>query len=167
MVLLSNKALDDYDAEINRLQSQILFVEKQKQLVNDYKTRVLSLLSIFEQVPNEIVCVIFEFACTDNFLQEYPWPLDEEEPAVELTSPAIACLPTLTISAVCNRWRSLDLASPSLWSHLRLESAPATASDVQGDFMSTLQLYLDRSVDTPLMIYELQKLYTPVAPHLH
>ncbi|KAE9408849.1 hypothetical protein BT96DRAFT_913564 [Gymnopus androsaceus JB14] len=78
---------------------------------------------------------------------------------MKLTLPAIAYLPTLAISAVCTRWRSLTLASPSLWSHLRLETAPdriRTVLDMQahcqGGFMSTLQLYLDRSVDTPLMI---------------
>ncbi|KAE9408848.1 hypothetical protein BT96DRAFT_913563 [Gymnopus androsaceus JB14] len=118
---------------------------------NHYKPP--DLLSPFLDIPNEIVCVIFELACTDNFLQEYPWPLDQErEPAVKLTLPVITYLPTLAISAVCTRWRSLALASPSLWSHLSLETTPATVSDVQGGFTSTLQLYLDRSVDTPLTI---------------
>ena len=125
MVLLSNKALDDYDAKLNRLQSQILFVERftfdsvrlqfgvfstfevcamlhleeilrvdlsddftetaSSNMVHDSSSTDLnhyetdqSLLSPFLESPNEIIRIIFEFTCTDNFLQEYPWPLDRE-----------------------------------------------------------------------------------------
>ncbi|KAE9408847.1 hypothetical protein BT96DRAFT_624547 [Gymnopus androsaceus JB14] len=112
-----------------------------------------SLLSPFLEIPNEIVYVIFELACADNFLQDYPWPLSSEPP-IKLTLPVIAYLPTLAISAVCTRWRSLALASPILWSQIRVESASRKdkVSDTQSGFISTLKLYLKRSVDTPLSI---------------
>ncbi|KAE9393876.1 hypothetical protein BT96DRAFT_209677 [Gymnopus androsaceus JB14] len=102
----------------------------------------------FEQLPNEILYLIFESSCTDNLIQEYPWPSER------LSLPAIAYLPALAISAVCTRWRSLALASPGLWSQFRLEIAPIekTTVDTQSGFISTLQFYLTRSADSPLQI---------------
>ncbi|KAE9395443.1 hypothetical protein BT96DRAFT_146412 [Gymnopus androsaceus JB14] len=155
-ILLSEKDLEDYDTEIARLQSQLISVREQRKRLDDYKTQLQWLLSPLREVPNEILFIIFELACTDNFLQEYPWPMDKyysREPVTKPFLPIITYLPSLAISAVCTRWRSLMLASPSLWSDLRLETVPnETVSDVQSGFMSTLRLYLDRSVDAPLRI---------------
>ncbi|KAE9408968.1 hypothetical protein BT96DRAFT_1013116 [Gymnopus androsaceus JB14] len=89
-------------------------------------------------------------------LEEYPRPLDAEDPPTGLSLPVIAYLPALAISAVCTRWHSIALASPRLWSRFRLEIAPKeemTADlDRQKGFISTLQLYLDRSANSPLLI---------------
>ncbi|KAE9408955.1 hypothetical protein BT96DRAFT_787040, partial [Gymnopus androsaceus JB14] len=151
LILLSEKDLDDYDTEIVHLQSQIVYVQEQKKLLNEYKTGLQSLLSPFRKLPNEILCIIFELACTDNLLQEYPWPNP-----TELSLPVITNVPALAISAVCTRWRSLALASPRLWSQFRLEIAPKEETTVDLDrqrgFISTLQLFLDRSANSPLQI---------------
>ncbi|KAE9408948.1 hypothetical protein BT96DRAFT_913629 [Gymnopus androsaceus JB14] len=115
------------------------------------------LLSPFQQLPNEILGLIFESACTDNLLQQYPWPTVRKwcgEPPTKLSLPVIAYLPALAISAVCTRWRFLALASPRIWSQIRVEIAPRgeVMSTTQSGFRSTLQLYLDRSADSPLLI---------------
>ncbi|KAE9408935.1 hypothetical protein BT96DRAFT_627294 [Gymnopus androsaceus JB14] len=156
LILLSEKDFDDYDAEIARLQSQLISVREQRKRLDDYNTQLRSLLSSFREIPNEILCIIFEWACTDNLLQEYPWPLDSEPPT-QLSLPFIAYLPALAISAVCTRWRSLALSSPGIWSQFRLEISPIaskaeTMSNARSGFISTLQLYLDRSANSPLMI---------------
>ncbi|KAE9408921.1 hypothetical protein BT96DRAFT_985249 [Gymnopus androsaceus JB14] len=116
-------------------------------------------LSPFQQLPNEMLSLIFEPACMDNLIQEYPWPLFWEEPPTQLTLPAIAYLPALAISAVCTRWRSLALSSPGIWSQFRLEIAPIAPKpemmhmlNARSGLISTLQLYLDRSADSPLII---------------
>ncbi|KAE9391542.1 hypothetical protein BT96DRAFT_1001201 [Gymnopus androsaceus JB14] len=111
--------------------------------LNDCKTDLHSLpISSFEQLPNEILCVIFELACTDNLLQQHPWPIWDIWSG------------NLAISAICTRWRFLALASLRLWSQLRMEIAPKgqAMSNTQSRFLSTLQLYLDRSADSPLLV---------------
>ncbi|KAE9391551.1 hypothetical protein BT96DRAFT_303606 [Gymnopus androsaceus JB14] len=125
--------------------------DSSKILENNHETDILP--SPFQQLPNEIICPIFESACTDNLLQQYPWPV-REEPPTELSLPVIAYLPALAISAVCTRWRFLALESPRLWSRFNLEIAPDSEEDldVQSGFRLTLQLYLDRSADSPLHI---------------
>ncbi|KAE9382946.1 hypothetical protein BT96DRAFT_140724 [Gymnopus androsaceus JB14] len=72
----------------------------------------------------------------------------------KLSLPVITYLPALAISAVCARWRFLALASPRIWSQIRVETAPKgeAMSNMQSGFQSTLQLYLDRSADSPLLI---------------
>lgn len=159
MILLSEKDLDDYDAEITRLQSQITYAQTQKQRLQEYKaTLVQSLLSPF-RFPNEILFMVLESACENNLLQEYPWGLESEQPRTLLSSPAITYLPALAISSVCIQWRSLTLALPQLWSRIRVETAPAMfecdpqeVSNVGSGFIKTLQLYLDRSANDPLII---------------
>ncbi|KAE9391555.1 hypothetical protein BT96DRAFT_303686 [Gymnopus androsaceus JB14] len=102
------------------------------------------------QLPSELLSLIFELACTENLLQEYPWESEYNEAPTELSSPVISYLPALAISAVCLQWRSLALNLPSLWSRLKLEILEnSTAPDA---FMDTLRLYLERSAQTPLFL---------------
>ncbi|KAE9387979.1 hypothetical protein BT96DRAFT_981216 [Gymnopus androsaceus JB14] len=138
-----------------RIESQAIDAQAQKKRLYDYKTQLSSLLSPIRHIPNEILCLIFEFACTENFLQEYPWPSNLVVRPTEVASPVMTYLPALAISAVCKRWRDLGLVSNHLWSRLKLEilhveenselaeTAPDMhASDTHGGFISTLQLYL-------------------------
>ncbi|KAE9388736.1 hypothetical protein BT96DRAFT_778739, partial [Gymnopus androsaceus JB14] len=63
MLVLSDRDLDDYESEVDRLQSRIVYVEAQKQRLLDYKTKLRSLLSPTRRFPNEILGRIFEFTC--------------------------------------------------------------------------------------------------------
>lgn len=160
MMSLCNEDLDDYDAEIMRLQSQIGHVQAQRKRVIDYKTQIYFLCSSFRRFPNEVLCLIFESTCTENVLREYPWPYDTEEPCTYFSLPVVTNLPALVVSAVCTRWRSLALASPTLWSQIRLEisllerrnDSHTVSKTLDGGFMRTTQLYLDRSANAPLSI---------------
>lgn len=102
-------------------------------------------------IPIEILCIIFEWTCTEN-LQDYLWRLNSTgEPIINTTISTVTNFPALAISAVCTRWHSIALSSPSLWSQFRVEIAHETGSG-GGRFLSILRLYLDRSAGAPLMI---------------
>lgn len=150
IISLCDEDLDDYDAEIIHLQNQIVHLQTQRIRLYDYKIQLQSSFSLFRQLPNEILCIIFESTCTENLLQEFPWP-PSHEPVTHLSLPAITYLPALAISAVCTQWRSIALASPRLWSQLRLETGRSEKA-LDGGFITTLKLYLDRSVDAPLVL---------------
>lgn len=106
-----------------------------------------------DQLPLEVLTLIFDLVCSQNLLQEYQYDGTElmpHEPSTTLSSPVIAYLPALAASAVCVRWRALCLVLPGLWARLKLEIVEiATASN---GFMATLQLYLERSAETPLYL---------------
>ncbi|KAE9406621.1 hypothetical protein BT96DRAFT_223414 [Gymnopus androsaceus JB14] len=112
MLLLSDRDLENYESEIIRLKSQIFYVEAQKKRLQDYKVKLRSLMSPIRQLPNETLGRIFEFACNENLLQQYPWLDPDNPPPTALLSPLLRHLPTLAISAVCARWRSLTLSTP-------------------------------------------------------
>lgn len=95
IISLCNEDLDDYDAQIVRLQNEILHLQARKERLRGYKTLVQSSLSLFRKLPNEILCIIFESACTENLLQD-PWPPIH----TDCFLPAIAYLPSLALSAV-------------------------------------------------------------------
>ncbi|KAE9386366.1 hypothetical protein BT96DRAFT_1006156 [Gymnopus androsaceus JB14] len=102
---------------------------------------------LIDRLANELLSLIFDFTCEENLLQEYP---RTNEKPTGLTSPVISYLPALAISAVCARWRSLALALPDLWARLKLKiTEEQTILDA---FMATLQLCLDRSAQTPLVL---------------
>ncbi|KAF9059857.1 hypothetical protein BDP27DRAFT_443226 [Rhodocollybia butyracea] len=71
-----------------------------------------------------------------------------------MTSPVITYLPTMAISSVCSRWRTLALASPSLWANLAVEIY-ATTVDIEEalvGFVDTVARYLERSGDWPFAL---------------
>ncbi|KAE9386333.1 hypothetical protein BT96DRAFT_928261 [Gymnopus androsaceus JB14] len=125
------KDLEDCDAEIDRLQSRILVLQNQRRLLERYRTHSCSLRSPVRKIPNETVQQIFDYACGMN----------------KLTSKKFRDMPTLTISNVCLRWRSLVKACPALWSriHFKMESVPSHN-------FSVLDLYLESSQQSPLII---------------
>ncbi|KAE9399104.1 hypothetical protein BT96DRAFT_1019715 [Gymnopus androsaceus JB14] len=59
--------------------------------------------SRINELANELLCLIFEFVCEENFLQEYPWLSTQHEAPTQLSSPVISYLPALSISAVKTR----------------------------------------------------------------
>lgn len=153
MLLLSNRDLENYESEIIRLKSQILYVESQKKRLHDYRVKLRSLLSPVRQLPNETLGLIFGFACNQNFLQQYPW-LDWDNPSpTKLSSPLFRHLPTLAISTVCKRWRTLAVSSPGLWSTISLEILMHDAAPVMfKGRVAILERYLERSANWPLSI---------------
>ncbi|KAE9397709.1 hypothetical protein BT96DRAFT_62943 [Gymnopus androsaceus JB14] len=161
ILILCDMDLADYDGEIAlQTQSQVIYAQAQRMRLFEYKTQLSGLLSPIRLLPNEILRIVFEFARTENLLQDYPWFSDMGfGPPTKLSSSAIAYLPALAISAVCKRWRVQGLALTHLWSQLRLEISyleeeeeEESWSQTHEGFISTLQLYLGRSVDASLHI---------------
>ncbi|KAE9406603.1 hypothetical protein BT96DRAFT_222752 [Gymnopus androsaceus JB14] len=143
MLLLSDRDLEDYESEIIRLKSQILYVEAQKKRLIDYKQRLRSLLSPTRRLPNETLGRVFEFACDENLFQE-------RHLSTRVSPSLLSRLPALAISTVCTRWRSLAISSPSLWSKIR-QKIRSDALVTSGQ-LSTLELYWERSAEHPLFI---------------
>ncbi|KIK53321.1 hypothetical protein GYMLUDRAFT_49340 [Collybiopsis luxurians FD-317 M1] len=143
--------LEDYETEVVQLQSQILLLQQKRQHIKTYMTNARSLLSPVRRVPNEILGVIFEYACNQNLIQEFPWSLDDNPPPTELTSPAISFLPALSISSTCSRWHSIAKSS-NLWSNLRLE-VTTKFPGLLDPTMNIIQMFLTRSAERLLDIH--------------
>ncbi|KAE9390259.1 hypothetical protein BT96DRAFT_352140 [Gymnopus androsaceus JB14] len=145
ILLLCDRDIDDYEVEVARLRSQILYIQTQQGRLKHHKQNLRSLLSPSRWIPNEILSYIFELACDRNLLQDFP----HSSPPTKLTSPIITYLPAMSMSMVSARWRMLSLSLPGLWSQLKLEIAlPKTSQK----FISMLKLFLERSRDHPLQL---------------
>ncbi|KAE9406610.1 hypothetical protein BT96DRAFT_971859 [Gymnopus androsaceus JB14] len=150
MLVLADKDLEYYESETIRLRSQTDHVEAQKNYILDCRIKLRWILSRFRQLPNELLLLIFEFACEWNLLQEHPW-LDNIPPSTKIGSSPLSHLPALAITAVCTRWRTLALSSPILWSKIKLELSLQAANN--SGFTSILKLYLERSANSPLFLF--------------
>lgn len=152
-LLLCDKDYDDYEMEVTRLQSQILFIRGQQKRLKEHRQTLQSLCSPIRKLPNEILGSIFEAQSSQpNLLQEHPWCLQSQQPQTTVSSP-ISFLPALSASAVCTRWREAALSTPSLWSRLKLEITSCAKSPKQSNaFTDLLDLYLQRSKSCPLDI---------------
>ncbi|KAJ4465104.1 hypothetical protein C8R41DRAFT_110383 [Lentinula lateritia] len=135
---LCDRDVDDYETKLAYLRSQIIYIETQRARVIDHKIELVSLLSPIRKLPNEILGIIFDFACYQNLLCN-----SEDKYS------AIRVLPALAISAVSFRWRHLALSSSRLWSTLNLEFSVAA---IAAEFMLKLKLYLERSGNSPLFL---------------
>ncbi|KAF9073305.1 hypothetical protein BDP27DRAFT_1289483 [Rhodocollybia butyracea] len=133
-----------------------------------------SILSPMRRLPNESLLRIFEYVCDENFLQSYPW--NDFAPPTKLTFPVIVYLPTMAISSVCFRWRELALSSPGLWASLIVQTCSIPSSQVKSlvGFISTLELFLERSGDWPLRLAldtrgdkEMDYFLAPLTRHTH
>lgn len=132
ILIHSDKDVEDFDAEISRLKTRLIYIEAQKKLVHQNRVILRSLLSPIRRLDREVLRVIFGHVCDD----------------LSSDKPLFTHLPALPISAVCARWRSLVLSFPVLWSNLRVDITP-TMSDM---LESTLELCLRRSTDSPLSL---------------
>ncbi|KAE9408340.1 hypothetical protein BT96DRAFT_970682 [Gymnopus androsaceus JB14] len=149
LLSLAEQDSKDYKAELVRLRSQITHIEAQQVRLENYRRQLQFLISALRRLPNETLAHIFDYACKENLLQEFPWHDDDESsPPTRLTSPVITYLPTIAISSVCSRWRGLALSYPSLWSNLKVEIC--MTSEQSNGFIAILDRYLEVSGNAPL-----------------
>ncbi|KAE9403075.1 hypothetical protein BT96DRAFT_1017158 [Gymnopus androsaceus JB14] len=152
MVILCDKDLEGYEVELMRLQSQMLFIREQHMRLRAHRAKLHSFTSPVRKTPNEILALIFDYACEVNLLQEeVPRTIEAGDRITTLTSPIISYLPALSLSATCTRWCSVAKSFSSLWSRLRLEivSGETPASPA---FVSMVEFFLMRSNQHPLEI---------------
>ncbi|KAF5392990.1 hypothetical protein D9757_001160 [Collybiopsis confluens] len=146
---LNNAELDlqDYEAEINRLEARVLFLSTQKKRLREYADRVKTLLSPIRKLPNELLRKVFDLNCEVNHF------MVSELPVSTVFSSRRA--PAMAISHVCSRWRKHALAMPDIWSRIALEwSVDADGEDEvswkDDDDTFPLSLSLTRSLSRPL-----------------
>ncbi|KAE9402717.1 hypothetical protein BT96DRAFT_537857 [Gymnopus androsaceus JB14] len=63
MIILCDGDLEDYEADLMPLRSQILFIEEQQARLKAYKARLRSLASPIRKLPNEVLASIFDSVC--------------------------------------------------------------------------------------------------------
>ncbi|KAF9063253.1 hypothetical protein BDP27DRAFT_1271092, partial [Rhodocollybia butyracea] len=141
---LADKDIEDHDSEVDRLQTQIVFVQGEKKRLETQRAKLRSLLSPVRKLPNETLLHILQYVCRENVLQSSTLGLWTYPPA-------------MAISSVCSRWRELALVSPSLWANLTVEmntAARARGENLTGfvTFVDTVTRYLARSGDWPLRL---------------
>ncbi|KIK55601.1 hypothetical protein GYMLUDRAFT_264107 [Collybiopsis luxurians FD-317 M1] len=110
-----------------------------------------SYLPAIQNLPNEILCLIFDYAVQWNDFRYTDNLTRPTYPAAR----SIPHLPALTFSSVCSRWRSTSVTFPILWSRLRIitNSWELEASGSRYDaYVATINLFLSRSSVSPLVI---------------
>ncbi|KAE9401164.1 hypothetical protein BT96DRAFT_974930 [Gymnopus androsaceus JB14] len=116
------KDLETYSSEISLLQSELLLIEKKKERLKDQLEGCRSLLAPIRRVPDDILGTVFSNLCNVG--------PDTEE----IQSAAFR------LSTVCSHWRSIILATPSLWATIAF-SFPLERSSAA----KLVQLHLERS----------------------
>ncbi|KAE9390778.1 hypothetical protein BT96DRAFT_832951, partial [Gymnopus androsaceus JB14] len=91
------KDLEDFATEILRLQSRILFIERQRDCLKCHLKDYGSLISPVRRLPNYILRVVFGYY---NELHKS------------------STLERLRIAGVCSHWRSIIMSTPSFWSRI-------------------------------------------------
>ncbi|KAF9059320.1 hypothetical protein BDP27DRAFT_1341711 [Rhodocollybia butyracea] len=128
-----------YDGDLERLLMKRDCLSSSRQGLIHYAEKLSGLLSPIRRVPNEILCQIFLYCCTENDMTN--------------GKPGEA----LTLSSVCTRFREVAISSPALWSNLTALFPAAEHYDYRNrqqetKLSSLIQLYLDRSKDRPLTL---------------
>ncbi|KIK69382.1 hypothetical protein GYMLUDRAFT_146358, partial [Collybiopsis luxurians FD-317 M1] len=113
--------LDDYSGHISRLVNQLRFLRSQRETAQKQALLLRSLLEPIHRLPNELLSQIFDCVCEDTT-------------AIRGISDA-----PFRLSAVCNRWRSLSLSHPKMWSNICLHYLHGSKLDAPFD------LYVERS----------------------
>ncbi|KAF5375776.1 hypothetical protein D9757_008972 [Collybiopsis confluens] len=148
--ILKNVELDleDYEAEIDRLEAlasdleaRALVLATQKERLLQYASRVKMLLSPIRKLPDELLCDVFDLACGMNYF----WVNRAKTEFSFRDAPAIA------ISSVCSRWRKNAMIMPSIWSRISL-GWDIDTDDWLGETTTPLSLSLTRSLSWPLTI---------------
>ncbi|KAF5368649.1 hypothetical protein D9757_010204 [Collybiopsis confluens] len=138
--------LEDFDAEIARLEHRILLLNTLKERHREYGNQVKMLLSPIRKLPDELLCEVFDLCCGMNhfFVTELP----------VLTAFTLRSAPAMSLSSVCSRWRRNALAMPSIWSRIALGWGAEGGSEGPWGDESTFPLFLSlaRSLSRPLTI---------------
>lgn len=128
-----DKDLEDCDAEISHLQAHIIVLHNQQWLLEEYKSLMHPFNSSIWRLPNEIILLIFHYACTVN----------------ELGSKKVETMPALVISSVCSHWWILTKNCPALWSSICIRLQSAAPKNLS---LPILDLYLRSSHQSPLTL---------------
>ncbi|KAF9256030.1 hypothetical protein L218DRAFT_882733, partial [Marasmius fiardii PR-910] len=122
--------MDEYKAEIERLQTAIYALQSKQNRLKATTDLYRPLLSPIYSMPSEILTMIFKFFCEENVLSRDRLPA------------------AIRLSMVCGRWRDIARSTASLWSSISIGFATWTK-----DFHVLNQLtkrFMRQSKNSPL-----------------
>ncbi len=139
---LAEKDLQDYDAEVHKLQLRVLDLTLQKTRLENHMVKLRSLQAPIRRLPNELLLRIFVFCCDNDYLDDGDGYYDGRAPMA------------VFISQTCIRWRELAQSYSRLWSSfsLTLCSSETDVGFEDGEVVAKLKYYLARSKNHPLYI---------------
>ncbi|KAJ7653037.1 hypothetical protein B0H17DRAFT_865281, partial [Mycena rosella] len=117
-----------YDTEISRVKAQLGRLEADHAALHTHYVTCRGLLSPIRRLPSEILVDIFAL-CAGSFAPECDIGGDGQETPVAIEMSRIAQMPLLTASAVCSRWHTIVMGTPTLWDTVELNSVLWTAPD--------------------------------------
>ncbi|KIK66077.1 hypothetical protein GYMLUDRAFT_957196 [Collybiopsis luxurians FD-317 M1] len=111
------KDVEDYSAEIARLQAKALLLEQKRARLDEYLDRHRSSIAPIWSLPFDILSLVFEYVCSSRVnLNQVDLPLLRA-----LGERRTNTLPQLRLGAVCSLWRSVLRSSPGCWSSFSVE----------------------------------------------
>ncbi|KAJ8092744.1 hypothetical protein PM082_007073 [Marasmius tenuissimus] len=134
------KSLQKYDEEVEDLEQKLRQVKAGRSVVEDNISTCLSALSVCRRLPVEIWEFIFSRYVS---LYAYSFIVDDHNSTHEIIK-----MPTVTISRVCQSWRSIVRGCPALWSTIDLALVGQLDREVRGG----LKLHLENSKEHPLQV---------------
>lgn len=84
----------------------------------------MNLPSLYQILPNEILCQIFWLSLSDSPFEE---PEPQENSDIEMSLPVSMMTTPFTLSTVCHLWREIVRGHPRLWTSVYLVAAPDRA----------------------------------------
>ncbi|KAK7060873.1 hypothetical protein VNI00_000606 [Paramarasmius palmivorus] len=163
---VETKELERLEEDITRIRLTLEDLERRRDALRKTVQRRQSWISPIRRFPVELLGEIFSYACLGVRPDEYSLDISTTiDPKNVLECPFVDCYecettsdneitfkPTLAttcrLSHVCHWWRDIIIASPCLWSSLRLD-----VSRMGEKQENLVQLYLSRSERHPLRIY--------------
>ncbi|ESK91789.1 hypothetical protein Moror_10618 [Moniliophthora roreri MCA 2997] len=124
--------LKAYQNEIFKLKAAMVSLENKRNGLKKKIAKYRTLLSPIHRMPNEILEIVFAFACEENWMRK------------------LCRAPALILSKTCGRWREIALSTPSLWSSICIDFG-----DWNRDYQilnGLTRLFLDRSRASSLKI---------------
>ncbi|KAF9264045.1 hypothetical protein L218DRAFT_1076920 [Marasmius fiardii PR-910] len=126
--------------EIALIRQRLTLLEEEERSLESNISKRRFALETWPSVPTEIWEIIFTMVCT-----EYPKNRDDNHS--RHTKPALI-IPSVVLSHVCPRWRTIVLGCPKLWTNIRiaLDKVPRGAAHL-------VQAIIKRSKGQPLDIH--------------
>jgi len=125
------------DAELERLNVQVLRLQNARQRIQQREAACVSLLAPIKKVPADILTNILAQSSTTNEL----WQKRGVDRSGLVPS-------TVILSGVCASWRKLTHSTPSLWANFSIVSSRKIKN--LGHLLHLLKLYLQHSYQYPL-----------------
>ncbi|KAH9965194.1 hypothetical protein BC827DRAFT_1265229 [Russula dissimulans] len=137
--------------EVTEIEENIHSLQSQLESLQTQKLHLLANNALINHIPPELISRIFELGVYES---------NELLPVLSLVS---------------NLWRSIVLATPSIWSYIRLDNTLSYSRSTS--FLRKLKVHLERSQDCKFLLdvdcryldvaNELSQIMTALDPHLH